>query len=64
MRSPSTIVGFIEPVGTSFQSATAERRKLITTITVTSGKTHSRKMLPEPRAGPSGTTPFSGLCVA
>src|SRR5262249_24682134 len=29
-RSPSSMVGFIEPVGTSFQSARAERSELIT----------------------------------
>src|SRR5580765_2171662 len=31
MRSPSTIVGFIEPLGTYIQSATAERNTIMRT---------------------------------
>src|SRR5687768_2605132 len=41
IRSPSRMVGFIEPVGTSFQSATADRKELIRIARTISGLTHS-----------------------
>ncbi|NJL29585.1 MAG: hypothetical protein HC897_17705 [Thermoanaerobaculia bacterium] len=43
MRSPSRMVGFIEPVGTSFQSATAERNENITAPMSNKGRNHSRQ---------------------
>src|SRR5436309_2191009 len=51
-RSPSWMVGFIEPVGTSFQSASAERSELTTssirTNTLISSKTFFLVMPLEP----------------
>jgi hypothetical protein len=39
------MVGFIEPVGTSFQSAMAERNEQHTIITIAKGLTHSYHVL-------------------
>src|SRR5262245_33013530 len=48
MRSPSTMVGFMDPVGTSFQSATAERNVLNPTRTTSIGLTHDRHRFDHP----------------
>src|SRR5689334_18377698 len=37
-RSPSRIVGFIEPVGTSFQSASEDRMEKSTSVRISSGR--------------------------
>src|SRR5687768_15668240 len=60
IRSPSRMVGFIEPVGTSFQSATADRKEPIRIArTIRAGivffisENHERR--------PSGETPHRGV---
>src|SRR5579871_1879788 len=44
MRSPTRIVGIIDPLGTSFQSAIAERNGATIAVTNNAGKTHSRQI--------------------
>src|SRR6266849_5228827 len=44
MRSPSRMLGFIDPVGTSFQSATTDRTEQRTSRITSSGLTHSRQI--------------------
>src|SRR5262245_20906521 len=48
-RSPSRIVGFMEPVGTSFQSAMAERKAHTTSKQVSIGLAHSRQRYADQR---------------
>src|SRR5215831_19430862 len=60
MRSPSRMVGFIDPVGTSFQSATADRTANSTTRTTSRGRTHSRQTFRASETGFSGAG-FSGF---
>src|SRR5690349_4837071 len=42
-RSPSRMVGFIEPLGTQFQSAIADFRGKINAATTAAGLSHSRQ---------------------
>src|SRR5687768_2153464 len=72
IRSPSRMVGFIEPVGTSFQSATADRKEPIRIARTISGLIQSFQIAAQ-RAGivffisenherrPSGETPHRGV---
>src|ERR1017187_2959106 len=43
IRSPTKMVGIIEPLGTSFQSATADRNGARIATATTAGKIHSRQ---------------------
>src|SRR5436190_22121759 len=52
MRSPSRIVGFIDPVGTSFQSAKLDRAASRTAVTKANGTTCRRKAETPPFAQP------------
>src|SRR5437773_4621155 len=45
MRSPSMIVGFIDPVGTTFQSANDERTEKSATNMIANGRICSRHIL-------------------
>jgi len=49
IRSPTRMVGIIDPLGTSFQSATADRNGASTATTITAGKSHSRQKTPSLR---------------
>src|ERR1044071_3319327 len=44
IRSPSRIVGFMDPVGTSFQSAMEERKVVSTTAAKRKGRSEERRV--------------------
>ncbi len=53
-RSPGRMVGSIEPVGTSFQSAIAERKGATIAATIVRGSTHSLANLRQRVSGLAG----------